>query len=973
MSRKNTLALSVIMKNEEDHIDRFFESLDLRQFDQIVVVDTGSTDKSLEKLAAWKPKIKELTLIQIEWPDDFAKARQVGLDACKTDYMFWADLDDVLQGTECLKHIINENPHIDSFVMKYNYAIEPTTGAVTCVLWRERLVKCGKHMWKGRLHEVLCALEPIVQIKNYEVIFNHFPRSTNEANKERKERNLSILHKALKDDPNEPRTYFYLGNAYMGTQDFSNAIKYYQEYVKRSDWDQEKYIALTRIAKVHLLEGRVTPAINIACTAMNMVPKNPMAYYVLGEINLKIGKPERALAFFEDGLSKPQHEIELAENPEEYTYIPKLLKFDALFQCKDFIHAYSYGKKIEDEILNPEMKKKFDVQMVAAKEMAQRMDITECLIKLRKYLIINDEILKSAALTKCIPYCLETSNVAKEMKIYDKKNLESQDQFEEAMGCDLQKDFVLNLDKKLPKVTALAKWLEIHKEVKTILDVGCNWGWIPFWLESKGYQVTAVEINKKILARANEKKKEFNSKINFVENLDQLDQKYDLVLSFDVLEHITDDKEFISTLMNYTKGYTILCTPNGCFSRGLKHDAPDGTLQPHLRVYTAKTLKETINPWYTEDILTIHEDRLLFATIKKEKIKGKKLAIYCGNTPEPWGPDALLRGCGGSEEAVLNVVKRFKKLGWQISVFNSTDFNVYDGVQWLRPDELDPNDYYDIFISWRNAQLLNFNDLVNAGKRYIWMHDVPFKNFFNEKSVQNADGIFVLSEYHKSLLPEYAKKKAIITANGIDLDMLKNVKPANKPYKMVWTSSYLRGLESFLKAWPRIKKAVPKAEFHIMYGWETTDAAHNDEGYYTWRDAMNKFMKQDGIFHYGRVSQEQALKIMADSGIFPYLTLFPEISCISVMKAQAVGAIPYTTDVAALKETNKSGIKLTPKIDGDQGYESYKNYDEHIDGLIDLLKDENKQNELRQECLKAGKSFNWNTVVQDWSKYFRGE
>ena len=78
------------------------------------------------------------------------------------------------------------------------------------------------------------------------------------------------------------------------------------------------------------------------------------------------------------------------------------------------------------------------------------------------------------------------------------------------------------------------------------------------------------------------------------------------------------------------------------------------------------------------------------------------------------------------------------------------------------------------------------------------------------------------------------------------------------------------------------------------------------------------------------------------------------------MRAQVAGAIPVTTDYAALAETNKYGIKVPGKAG--------ENNDVYLKELISLLKDEKRQEEIRKEMIKNKDIFSWERVARQWQK-----
>jgi len=89
-----TISGAIIVKDEERCIKRCLDSM-LPIFDEIVVVDTGSTDKTLDILSSMNnPRIK---IFHMKWEDDFAKARNFALDNVTSDWVFFIDADEYFE------------------------------------------------------------------------------------------------------------------------------------------------------------------------------------------------------------------------------------------------------------------------------------------------------------------------------------------------------------------------------------------------------------------------------------------------------------------------------------------------------------------------------------------------------------------------------------------------------------------------------------------------------------------------------------------------------------------------------------------------------------------------------------------------------------------------------------------------------------------------------------------------------------
>lgn len=210
--------------------------------------------------------------------------------------------------------------------------------------------------------------------------------------------------------------------------------------------------------------------------------------------------------------------------------------------------------------------------------------------------------------------------------------------------------------------------------------------------------------------------------------------------------------------------------------------------------------------------------------------------------------------------------------------------------------------------------------------------------------------------------------KIFVTSNGINPVNI-NKKWIRDPHRLIWTSSYDRGLPYLLLIWEDVLKEVPDANLHIYYGWNLYDAIHgNNPARVQWKNKVDELMKQPGITHHGRVGHAELNRAFAQSGVWAYPTDFTEISCISAMKAQAHGAFPVTTNYAALKETVRHGIKLDIDITETVGQGEYKK------ALIEFLKKNSSDEKARGEMMQdAVKTFLWSGVAKQWQGLFENK
>lgn len=196
-----------------------------------------------------------------------------------------------------------------------------------------------------------------------------------------------------------------------------------------------------------------------------------------------------------------------------------------------------------------------------------------------------------------------------------------------------------------------------------------------------------------------------------------------------------------------------------------------------------------------------------------------------------------------------------------------------------------------------------------------------------------------------------------------------------KRHKLLWQSSYDRGLDILLFMWPDIKAAIPDAELHIAYGWDLfMKVASNNPERMQWKKSVDAMMQQSGIFHYGRIGQEELRKLRKQCGILAYPTYFTEIFFIGGVEAQSDGLVPVVAnfkseingkeEYTALDETIGSGIKVEGNIKDPEVQKRY------VEELVSLMKDKDRWKEESTKATKFAKKFWWEKQADKWIDIF---
>ena len=119
-----TISLCMIVKNEELVLERCLESLK-GLMDEIIIVDTGSSDRTKEIAKRYTRQVYDYT-----WEDDFSKARNYALSFATCDYIYVADADEVLDEENRKKFLQVKEvllPEIEIVQMLYSGQFESNT------------------------------------------------------------------------------------------------------------------------------------------------------------------------------------------------------------------------------------------------------------------------------------------------------------------------------------------------------------------------------------------------------------------------------------------------------------------------------------------------------------------------------------------------------------------------------------------------------------------------------------------------------------------------------------------------------------------------------------------------------------------------------------------------------------------------------------------------------------------------------
>ena len=287
-----TISVCMIVKNEEAVLARCLDSLK-GIADEIVIVDTGSTDKTKEIAAKYTDKIYDFV-----WTFDFAEARNFAFSKATQEYIYSADADEVLLEADRrkflqLKQVLLPEIEIVEMIyvnpegcnMVYNYMKEP----------RPKLFKrLRTFRWIDPIHETI-ALDPLVYASDIEI--QHMPVKLHSG------RDFAALERVLNTKGTLPDRLFsmYAKELFISGsgKEFTTAVEWFKKRsLEESVPEEKRREATCVVAKTYVIFkewekffGEVLPVI---ATGRNIPAE---LYFMLGEYYDKTD-PEQAVTWY---------------------------------------------------------------------------------------------------------------------------------------------------------------------------------------------------------------------------------------------------------------------------------------------------------------------------------------------------------------------------------------------------------------------------------------------------------------------------------------------------------------------------------------------------------------------------------------------------------------------------------------------------------------------------------------------------
>jgi tetratricopeptide (TPR) repeat protein len=298
------LTVCMIVRDERDNLEQILPTV-VGHADDVVVVDTGSTDGTPDVVRRFGAR-----LFDRPWDDDFAAARNRGLEEVRTSHVLWLDADDRIdgEGLRAVRDRIRETPERAWLLLLVNSSREASTVS-SC--WQLRVFPSRpEHRFRGRIHEqVQESLNRTgTKTERLDVTITHtgYERSEDVLRKSR--RNLEMLRREINEGKDDINVLYHFVKAASRCGELDEAARVSRRCVENAPpGTPEEIIQAVALqwSRLELQRGNHDAAREVLDGAIERRPDDPLARFFLGDLYRRQGDLHAALRELEAARAAP--------------------------------------------------------------------------------------------------------------------------------------------------------------------------------------------------------------------------------------------------------------------------------------------------------------------------------------------------------------------------------------------------------------------------------------------------------------------------------------------------------------------------------------------------------------------------------------------------------------------------------------------------------------------------------------------
>ena len=334
---RQTLSLCMIVRDEEKRLGRCLDSVK-NLADEIVIVDTGSRDKTVEVAQKYDAKIG-----YFEWCDDFAAARNKSIELASSDWILWLDADDILpeESHKPIRNAIDQDKNQAYFFILDDRGYEE----VSCLQLRLFPNLPGVHFQMPVHEQVSPSLESLgLQMIQTEIRVQHTGYTTPEVVAAKKDRYLKIMEKWIEKHPEDYMERSHVALTYYSVGRLAEAEEVYRIILEETDcYADRNWIvyttALLFLGRTYIKMDRLDEALEYLKKAEEVDSKYMLTQLSLAEVYAKLLKPKQVIEHGTVALSQGDQHTFFPIDRRELLYSAHLLCAQAYGELEEWDKA----------------------------------------------------------------------------------------------------------------------------------------------------------------------------------------------------------------------------------------------------------------------------------------------------------------------------------------------------------------------------------------------------------------------------------------------------------------------------------------------------------------------------------------------------------------------------------------------------------------------------------------------------------
>ena len=256
-----TISACMIVKNEEKFLQQCLDSIN-NLVDEIIIVDTGSSDKTKEIAK----KNKKAKMFDFTWNNNFADARNFSISKATKDWILWIDADETIAEKDhvFIKQVVVEekfpvvvleqrhytnntkNPQYKEVDERYTEEAKGFSGYYPTLI--TRLFKNNFGLaFEGAVHETIdkSMQKKGLKFLRTDIPIHHYQALKGETvTKEKSEKYAKLLQEKEKADPKDIKTIHDLAITHLQKSDYTAAFSYFKKIYELDSELLESYLGM---------------------------------------------------------------------------------------------------------------------------------------------------------------------------------------------------------------------------------------------------------------------------------------------------------------------------------------------------------------------------------------------------------------------------------------------------------------------------------------------------------------------------------------------------------------------------------------------------------------------------------------------------------------------------------------------------------------------------------------------------------